>query len=307
MPELSRIANLPMVWLSWVNERSVWLLAACYLGALILELGFFALMRRRWSKGDALPNMASALAGLIINSVTGVAFAAIYLGVYEHWRIFTLPITWLGLGAAYLLFELEHYAEHRMAHRVGFYWAIHSVHHSSGDLNVPVASRIMWGIGLTQPLVLLLPLLGISLAQFAFLSLVTNAAGIINHTRAIPKLGLLEHLVVTPANHRVHHGRQLKYLDVNYGQTLLIFDKLFGTHQLEEEEPDYGLVEPDEERNPFMFQTAGFRRLFRQMARADRWSDRLLYLVMPPGWSPDGRHKTTAAMKLAQEARAVAN
>lgn len=298
-------ADVPRAMVEAVDGRGAWLLAIAYVTALLVETVVCLLSRRRWSGGDGLPNIASAAIGLVVNAAAGLVFGAAYLAIYAHLRLVTLPMTWIGLLAAYLLFELVHYAQHRMGHRMGIFWAIHSVHHSSSDLNVPVAARIMWGIALTQPLNAFLPLLGVSIYQYAFLSLVTNAWGILNHTRLIPRLGVLEHLVVTPANHRVHHGRQLKYLDVNYGQTLLLYDKLFRTHQLEEEEPDYGLVEQQDERNPFRFQTAGFRHLFGRIASADTWRDRLLYLVMPPGWSHTGDHRTTEAMRTEALGRAV--
>lgn len=294
---MAHVADWPKSLVEIAKDRGPLILAAAYLAALVAEVGACLWRRRPWSGGDALPNVASALVGLVVNAAVGVVFGAAYLAIYTQVRLAALPMTWGGLAAAYLMFELVHYVQHRMGHRMGFFWAIHSVHHSSSDLNVPVSARIMWGIALTQPLTMLLPLFGVSLYQYAFLSLATNIWGILNHTRSIPKLGWLEHLVVTPSNHRVHHGTQLKYLDKNYAQTFLLYDKIFGTHQLEEEEPHYGLVEQVEDRNPFMFQTAGFRRLLRQMAAAPRFTDKLVYLVAPPGWSHTGDHRTTEAMR----------
>ncbi len=64
------------------------------------------------------------------------------------------------------------------------------------------------------------------------------------HTRLIGKLGILEYILVTPSHHRVHHACNEKYLDKNYGDVFIIWDKLFGTFQKEEEEPVYGLTKP---------------------------------------------------------------
>jgi hypothetical protein len=141
------------------------------------------------------------------------------------------------------------------------------------------------------------PVLGVSPLHLGVIGLVTTIWGIVNHTQVVPKLGWLEHILVTPANHRAHHGSQPKYLDVNYGQTLLLFDKLFGTHQLEEERPIFGLVNQVEQKNPFLFQAEGFRSLFAQMGSAPRISDKLRYLVLPPGWSHLGDHSTADVIK----------
>ncbi|MBI3883332.1 MAG: sterol desaturase family protein, partial [Sphingobacteriales bacterium] len=64
------------------------------------------------------------------------------------------------------------------------------------------------------------------------------------HTQAIGKLGWLEYIIVTPSHHRVHHSSNPAYLDKNYGDMLIIWDKLFGTFAIEKEMPVYGLTKP---------------------------------------------------------------
>ena len=54
----------------------------------------------------------------------------------------------------------------------------------------------------------------------------------------------------TPSNHRVHHGRNPKYIDRNHGGILIVWDRLFGTYQEEEEEPAYGITTPLASWNP---------------------------------------------------------
>ena len=110
-------------------------------------------------------------------------------------------------------------------------------------------------------------------------------------------LGALEYLLVTPSNHRAHHGRQPKYLDRNYGQTLIVFDQLFGTFQREQEAPSYGLVTPDPERNVLKFQVAGIRGLYAKIRSAPSFGARIGYLLRPPGWSHNGQHETAEALR----------
>ena len=283
--------------LSTLAANSGWLLAVTFTVLLVIEYAAYALTRRQWSEGHAVPNMISSTLGFVFNFGFGALVGVTYQGLYENFRLITIPLSSSGLLCAYLLFEAAHYIDNRMGHRVGLLWAIHSVHHSCPEFNGPVAARIFWGAALTQPASMLLSIAGVSPVHYAVLLFATNVWGAVTHTRLIPQLGFLEHIFATPSNHRVHHGRQLKYLDRNYGQTLIVFDKLLGTHKLEDEEPDYGLVSQVDEKNPFKFQLAGFVGLWRQMRSAPGLANKLKYLVMPPGWSHAGAHRTTGAMR----------
>lgn len=292
-------------WFGFVRlvERGMtsYVIIPAFLSLLITEWVAFKTIFKSsaWSAGDAMPNALSAIIGVGFNMVAWAGFAATYQWSYNSFRLVDLPTSTVGSWLiAYVVFEFFHYAEHRLAHRTGLFWAFHSVHHSSAEMNVLVASRIMWGTLLTNVVTMIfMPILGISLIYFATINVITQVYGLFTHTRLIPKLGILEHVLVTPANHRVHHGRQLKYLDRNYGQSLLIFDKLFGTHQLHEEDPEYGLVHHADERNPLKFQTAGVRSLLRNIASASSLSDKAGYLWRPPGWSHTGHHLTTDALR----------
>lgn len=273
------------------------ILIPCFVGLVLLEGAIIFIARSRWTYRDVLPNLASAIVSNLIGGFTGVLFAGAYLYLFEHVRLVSLPFTAWGFVAAFVAFEFAHYVQHWLGHRTGLFWAVHSVHHSTSEMNVVVATRAFWGIAFFQPVYLLLPFVGVSIVHLAAAKLFSTIPALISHTKIVPKLGFMEHLFMTPANHRVHHGRQVKYLDTNYGQTLLIFDKLFRTHQLEEEEPEYGLVDQVERWNPLLFQTDGFRRLWRDMSSAQRLRDKLLYLVMPPGWSHSGDHRTVATLR----------
>ena len=108
------------------------------------------------------------------------------------------------------------------------------------------------------------------------------------HTRLIGKLGPLEWVFNTPSHHRVHHARNPKYLDKNYAGTLIIWDRMFGTFQAEEEEPVYGLVKPLNSWNPLWANLHVWNELFRDAWLAPRWRDKLRIWFMPPGWRPEG-------------------
>ena len=139
---------------------------------------------------------------------------------------------------------------------------------------------------LSRPTFYLLPLLGLSPLHFMVVSIGTNIWGIAQHTRLVGKLPVLDWLFSTPSNHRVHHGSETKYLDRNYGETLMIWDHLFGTYQVEEEEPTYGVTVPINTSNPLRIEVAGLQWLRDKIRRAPTWQDKLRCLVMPPEWQP---------------------
>ena len=100
----------------------------------------------------------------------------------------------------------------------------------------------------------------------------------------------------TPSHHRVHHGRNARYLDVNYAGVFIIWDKLFGTFvpELDEEKPDYGLVHNIATFNPIRVAFHEWVGIFRDVAQPGiTWRDRLMYCVAPPGWSHDGSQDST--------------
>jgi len=137
------------------------------------------------------------------------------------------------------------YWYHRLAHEVNLLWAVHVVHHQSEDFNYTVSARIT----LLQALVRtcfwsVLPFVGFPASMITTMLLIHGIYPFFIHTRLIGKLGVLEYILVTPSHHRVHHASNEQYLDKNYGDVFIIWDKLFGTFQKEEEAPVYGLTKP---------------------------------------------------------------
>jgi sterol desaturase/sphingolipid hydroxylase (fatty acid hydroxylase superfamily) len=244
----------------------------------------------RYDNRDGLANIAINLINSVFNLLIAVAVPfTLYIWVFDNFRIFDLSATAWGLVAAFVAHELYYYWTHRLTHRTGLGWAFHAQHHSSNQFNFTVAARGFLFDGLLMT-VFIWPaaLVGISPVQFFGVVILKNMYGIFNHARFVPKLGALENYIATPSNHRVHHGTQPKYIDKNYGQVLIIWDRIWGTHQLEEEEPVFGLVKPLDTYNPVTIELFGFRWLAQRIASAERWQDKLAYLWRPPEWSHDG-------------------
>jgi alkylglycerol monooxygenase len=188
----------------------------------------------------------------------------------------------------FLLVDLVYYWSHRMAHEVNFLWAGHVVHHSSEEYNLAVALRQSSLHGLFSWIFYMpLALLGIPWQMYVATYALNLVYQFWIHTRAVGRLGrLAEWVLNTPSHHRVHHGRNPKYLDRNHGGVLIVWDRLFGTFQPEEEEPVYGITTPLRTWNPIWANLHVFVEIFRDVRRARSWRDRLGYVFGPPGWRP---------------------
>jgi len=196
---------------------------------------------------------------------------------------------WLAAILLFLGVDCAYYWFHRIAHEYNAPWAGHVVHHSSEDYNLAVALRQGSFQGLFS-WVFYLPLafLGFPPSWFAAMLSFDVLYQFWIHTRTIGKLGPLEWVFNTPSHHRVHHGRNPKYLDKNYAGTLIIWDRMFGTFQVEEEEPVYGLTKPLNSWNPLWANLHVWRDLFHDAYLAPRWVDKLRIWFMPQGWRPEG-------------------
>jgi sterol desaturase/sphingolipid hydroxylase (fatty acid hydroxylase superfamily) len=236
----------------------------------------------------------------VLSQIAGLAVTAVTIGAYhltaqwlarQGWSL-TLPWSagaWWSWLAVFLLVDLGQYLTHRLSHRVSILWACHEVHHSSGELNYAVAVRnsslhglLIW--------VFFLPgaLLGIPWGMVAACYGINVLYQFLLHTRTVGRLGPLEWWFNTPSHHRVHHGREPKYLDRNFGGVLIVWDRLFGTFQEEEEEPNYG--PPLERWNPVWVNAHGFARIARGWREATNWAARWRCLFGPPEAIPDLRH-----------------
>ncbi len=283
-----------------------WIIFTSYMVMMFAERLVYVFHERdRWNEADAWANVRNALFNQVFGAlVTGALFIGIYSWLYEHARLFEIPFLWWGWVLGFLLNDLAYYTDHRISHRTGFFWAIHTTHHSSKEMNLLVSNRgTVLDLGGAMALsYYLLPILGVHPAMFVACKFFANLWGIFNHTRKVKRMGVLEGVLATPANHRVHHGTEPKYLDKNYGQVLIVWDRLFGTWQREEEEPTYGLVKQLDSLKLWDIQTSGAQWLFAQMRGAPRWQDKLRYLIKPPGWRHDGQHDTTETIVQASNA-----
>ncbi len=187
--------------------------------------------------------------------------------------------------------DFTYYWFHRANHEVRILWAAHIVHHSSDNFNLGTAIRNGWFTILYKPLFYMwMPAIGFP-PEMVVVCLGIEALWQFQlHSVYVPKLGFLEKIFNTHTMHQVHHARNIEYLDKNHGGFLNIFDKLFGTWKEFDEEIDveYGVIHAPNSYNPVVILTHEFKDIWKDVREADTFSDRLMYIFGPPGWSPDG-------------------
>ncbi len=244
---------------------------------------------------------------MLLNACLDLFVRGVYLFVltyFFHYQVLSFSnviVYWITL----LVFEdFLYYWLHRFDHEIRLFWAVHVTHHSSQQLNFSVGFRS----SVFQPLYrfiyfIPLALLGFKPLDIVFIYAATQIWGIFVHTELINKMGWLEYVLVTPSHHRVHHASNPKYLDMNMGMFLIIWDKMFGTFQpelpVEEYQPlKYGLTRPIEKETPLNIVFHEWGGLRKDFFRKDiGWREKLFYVFGPPGWSHDGSRKTSKELR----------
>ncbi len=237
---------------------------------------------------DSIANLSqgigSQLVGLFMKSVLFIG----YMYIFEHWHLFEIPNTIWTWIILFIGVDFFYYWFHRMSHQINALWAAHIVHHQSEEYNLTVALRQSWFQGwFSWVFYLPLALIGFDPIIFLTLSSFNTLYQFWIHTRTIKSMGFLEYILNTPSHHRVHHGSNPKYIDKNHAGTLIIWDRLFGTFQKEEEEVYYGITKPLASWNPVWANLHYWKDLIETAKKSDNFTDKIRVFVKPPGWFPD--------------------
>ncbi|MDF1803254.1 sterol desaturase family protein [Thalassovita sp.] len=272
--------------------------------AILIELVWILIKGRggRYETRDALTSLIMG-AG---NVATGIALGFVGLGFFMLlWALTPLDLGtgWWVVLLCFVLDDLRYYWVHRFGHRIRWVWASHVNHHSSQHYNLTTALRQTWTGTFTMMMVLRAPLilLGFHPAMVLFCGGLNLIYQFWIHTEAIGKMPRwFESVMNTPSHHRVHHGRNPRYLDANYAGVLIIWDKMFGTFvpELDTEKPQYGLVKNLGTFNPIRVAFHEWVGIFRDILRPGlSLRQRVLYAVAPPGWSHDQSRDTSEQIK----------
>lgn len=259
---------------------------------IVLEIGYGAMRgRNTYRLNDTINSLSmgslSRLQGLIVLGFSGT----IYELVVAHYQLAQLadnePWVWIS---CFILYDLAYYWKHRLGHEVALFWGSHVAHHQSEDFNLGTALRqtsidfysflfYLPFFVLGYPAEIIFTVVSLNLIYQFWV-----------HTEHVPKLGWIEWVFVTPSNHRVHHGRNKKYVDKNYGGVFIVWDRIFGSFQeeLENESVVFGLRKPLNSWNPLWANIHVYWRLTKDFLRAPGLKNKFKIIFMPPGWQPQG-------------------
>ena len=250
--------------------------------------------RWRGMRTYRLADTISSLSTGVLSTTTGLLTKGGGLITYalalKYLALLQLPedSLWVWLFA-FVLYDFCYYWHHRLGHERNVLWAAHSVHHQSEDYNLSTALR-QTSTGFVLGWVFYLPMavLGVPLPVFVTVATVNLLYQFWVHTRHVPKLGWFEWLFVTPSNHRAHHAQNALYMDRNYGGVFIVWDRLFGTFQEEDDaEPViFGVTTPLQSWNPLWANWQFYGQLLADAQRTERWRDKLRIWFMPTGWRP---------------------
>lgn len=260
--------------------------------AIFLEIGYGIFTNRNTYRLNDTINSLSMGSLSRLQSLVILGFSA---GIYEwtaaNYQLAQLPDqeVWVWVSC-FILYDLAYYWKHRLGHEVALFWGSHVAHHQSEDYNLSTALR-QTSIDF-HGFLFYLPFF-----VFGYPAEILFAVVSLNliyqfwvHTQHISTLGPLEWFLVTPSNHRVHHGRNSLYVDKNYGGVFIIWDRLFGTFQeeLDSEPANFGLRKPLNSWNPLWASIHVYWRLLLDFWQAPGLLNKLKIGFMAPGWQPDG-------------------
>ena len=238
-----------------------------------------------YKRGDTLCTVGLLLGNIIVAFAIKGIVLAFHIYLYQF-RVFDfvneIPI-WALWTMTFISIDLVFYVYHRMSHRIRFLWAIHLSHHSSEEMNFAVSFRQAWFGPISKiPFFMILPLLGFDPTIIAVAGVISTLWGIVGHTQVIGKLGPLEWIFNTPSHHRVHHGSNKQYIDKNYGNLLIIWDRMFGTFEPEQEEVKFGLVNNVNTFNPVKVTFMAWVSMINELKQKNSLSEVIKVIFGPP-------------------------
>ncbi len=259
---------------------------------ILLELVYGVLTKRITANlPDTISSLSSGIAN-ITKDILGLIVAVIsYSWLESNYAFFELNVVWWMFPLVFVVKDFAGYWIHRFEHMVNYFWNRHMIHHSSEEYNLACALRqsISQIFSLTIFILFPLALLGVPTEVFAIVAPIHLFAQFWYHTQHIHRMGILEKIIVTPSHHRVHHAINELYLDRNFSQIFIVWDKWFGTFQeeLEEEVPVYGVKKAVATWNPILINFQHAWRIWLDFFRTKSWKDKAKIWFMPTGWRPD--------------------
>ncbi len=262
-----------------------------FIGLVLIEILYGRFVKdQKHNLMDTVSSLSSGLTNVVKDSLGLVLILVSYPFLLEHLALVEIKATWLVWVVAFIALDFAGYWNHRLSHHINFFWNQHVIHHSSEEFNLACALRQPISNLLGYYALLLIPaaLLGVPNQVIAILAPIHLFAQFWYHTQHIGKMGVLEYVIVTPSQHRVHHAINPEYIDKNLGQIFCVWDRMFGTFQeeLDDVPPQYGVLKPANTWNPIIINFQHLWRLVQDAWRTKSYWDKLRIWFMPTGWRP---------------------
>lgn len=241
-------------------------------------------------------------------SLTKAASYMAFIWVYELFNhpdangVYYNVMGYASFGNAWYIFLIcqvlddhNYYWYHRLSHTVRVLWAAHIVHHSSDKFNYGTGVRNGWVTLFYKPIFWLwLPAVGFHPHVVVTCLLIQALWQFQLHTQFVPYLGVFEKFMNTHKQHQVHHAQNIDYLDKNHGGYLNLFDRMYGSHGVLDENQTvrFGVVHPPKTNNPLDVLSHEYVAIWKDVKKAKKFKHALMYIFGPPGWSPDGSSYT---------------
>lgn len=276
---LHRINDLELA----IPNIIIWAAPAMFFFVLLEYFIAYYQNRKYYEKKETIGSILVGLGNVTIGVILKTALLYVFIIVYNliPWR---MELNWWTFLPCYIIFDFCSYWAHHVSHRIRFFWATHVAHHSGEHYNLTVSFRLSWAQYIKIIFFLPVGLIGFH----PVIIFITNQIAVLFqfwvHTEYIRRLHpVVEYIFATPSNHRVHHGCQEKYINKNYGATFIIWDRMFGTFQKEEEPAVYGITHNiDHKHDPIHINFHEYVDMFRDIRQASGWKERLFFLFGDP-------------------------
>ncbi len=268
------------------NAPEIIVYAAPIMFLFVLIEFYFSRKEQRglYNKTETLTSILVGLGNAVVAFLIKFGLFLLVIAVYNQlpWRMY---VNWWMLIPCYIILDFCSYWSHRISHVQRFWWATHVVHHSAEEYNLTVSFRLSWVQHIKIIFFLPVALCGFHPIIFFVANQIAVLFQFWVHTEYIKKLPkVVEYIFATPSNHRVHHGSQEKYIDKNFGATFIIWDRIFGTYQAEDEKVKYGLTTAlPNKGNPIYVNFHEFIDIWKDLKKAEGIRECLFFVFGSPG------------------------
>ena len=251
------------------------------------------------------PTFLSSFVGLYIPLLIKLDVFQLVTPFFNKFSLFIINNEWYSWIYAYLVWELSTWVWHYTFHRVRLFWCFHSPHHAPDDLTITTAWVHFFAEGYFTTFMqwIILSVAGVRPEMLAVIFAIEVGWGTFIHAgeRSLKKgrLGFLKYFLITPSHHRVHHAKNPLYMDTNFCTFLPFWDWMFGTLQplRDEVKIEYGITRKMDTTNFIDFYFGEVILLFKDVMNAKGIKNKLLYLIKPPGWTPETSSHTAGEIR----------